>query len=347
MFSSPKPIRVAVTGAAGQIGYSILFRIAKGDLFGPNQPVILHLIDLPQSMEILKGVVMELEDCAFPTLHGIVATSDLAEGFRNANWAILVGAAPRKQGMERKDLLSTNGKIFVGQGEALAKFGAHDLRVLVVGNPCNTNALIALANAKGLPANRFFAMTRLDENRAKTQLAIKAGKLAKDVSRVGIWGNHSSTMVPDFYNTKICGKPASEVITDQSWLRGDFITTIQQRGAAIIKARGLSSAASAANAAIATVNFLSTPTPAGDWHSVAVLSDGSYGIPKGIMYSFPIRSNGKNWEIVQGLPIDPFIREKLDASAKELLEEKELVKELIPDGPISSGCTCGHCSCGK
>ncbi len=344
MFSSPAPIRVAVTGAAGQIGYSLVFRIAKGDLFGPNQPVILHLIDVPQCVERLRGVVMELEDCAVPTLHGIVATDDLAVGFKDVNWALLVGSVPRKDGMERKDLLSINGKIFVGQGQALAQYAAKDIRVLVVGNPCNTNALIALANAGGLPHDRFFAMTRLDENRARTQLAQKSGKLVKDVTKMAVWGNHSSTMVPDFTHAKISGKNAEAVINNEAWLRSEFISTIQQRGSAIIKARGASSAASAANAAIDTVRFLATPTPAGEFHSVAVLSDGSYGIPKEIMYSFPIRSDGKKWKIVQGLEVGTFLREKLDASAKELLDEKEAVKDLIPADAFPCGCGCGcHC----
>lgn len=346
LFSGEKePIRVAITGAAGQIGYSILPRIAAGEMFGPKQPVILHLIEIAPALEALKGVVMELEDGAYPLLRGVVATADLNEGFKNVNWALLIGSVPRKQGMERKDLLSINGKIFVEQGKAIQNNAAPDVRVLVVGNPCNTNCLIAMSNAPQIPADRFFAMTRLDENRALSQLAQKAGVGVKDVTRLAIWGNHSSTMVPDFFNAKIGGKPAHEVITDHAWLKGDFFTTIQQRGAAIIKARGLSSAMSAANAAIDTVKFLTTPTPAGQWHSVAVYSTGAYGTPKGIVTSYPIRSDGKNWEIVEGLKLEPFIQEKLDLTIKELQEEKALVAELAPERKDDCGKGCG-CHCG-
>src|SRR6266446_4391991 len=296
------PIRIAVTGAAGQIGYSLLFRIASGAIFGPGQPVILHLIEIPdeKAMAALGGVCMELDDCAFPLLKGIVPTSSLDEGFKNVNWALLVGAMPRKQGMERKDLLGINGKIFIGQGRAIEKNAAGDVRILVVGNPCNTNCMIAMNNAKGVPADRWFAMTRLDENRAKTQLAKKAGTDVTAVSNLAIWGNHSSTMYPDFFNAKIGGKAATQVIADEAWLKGDFIATVQQRGAAIIKARGLSSAASAANAIVDSVRSIVEPTAAGDWHSVCLCSDGSYGIEKGLMCSFPIRSNGQKFEIVQG-----------------------------------------------
>lgn len=346
LFSGEKqPIRVAVTGAAGQIGYSILPRIAAGEMFGPKQPVILHLIEIAPALEALKGVVMELEDGAYPLLRGVVATADLNEGFKNVNWALLIGSVPRKQGMERKDLLSINGKIFVEQGKAIQNNAAPDVRVLVVGNPCNTNCLIAMSNAPQIPADRFFAMTRLDENRALSQLAQKAGVGVKDVTRLAIWGNHSSTMVPDFFNAKIGGKPSHQVITDHAWLKGDFFTTIQQRGAAIIKARGLSSAMSAANAAIDTVKFLTTPTPAGQWHSVAVYSTGAYGTPKGIVTSYPIRSDGKNWEIVEGLKLEPFIQEKLDLTIKELQEEKALVAELAPERKDDCGKGCG-CHCG-
>src|SRR5476651_1780892 len=242
------PLRVAVTGAAGQIGYSLLFRIASGSMFGPDQPVILHLIEIEPALPVLAGVVMELQDCAFPLLKGIVPTASLDEGFKGVNWALLVGSVPRKAGMERKDLLGINGKIFTGQGNAIAKNAASDVRVLVVGNPCNTNCLIAMNNAKGVPAERWFAMTRLDENRAKTQLALRAGVDVTSVSNLAIWGNHSATMYPDFFNAKISGQPLPNVIKDEAWLKGEFISTIQQRGAAIIKARGLSSAASAANA---------------------------------------------------------------------------------------------------
>jgi len=325
---SKAPISVAITGAAGQIGYSLLFRIASGAVFGPDQPVSLRLIEIEPALPALSGVVMELDDCAFPLLHSITPTADLNEGFRGANWAILVGSVPRKAGMERKDLLNINGKIFTGQGQAIQNNAASDVRVLVVGNPCNTNCLIAKSSAKDVPADRWFAMTRLDENRAKSQLAQKAGVQVADVSNLCIWGNHSSTMFPDFYNAKISGKPATEVITDAAWLQGDFISTVQQRGAAIIKARGLSSAASAANAAIDTVRSLVTPTPAGDWTSVAVCSDGSYGVQPGIMSSFPIRTDGSKWEIVQGLPVNEFSRGKIDATVAELVEERDAVTEL-------------------
>lgn len=325
------PIRVAVTGAAGQIGYSLLFRIAAGEIFGPEQPVILHLleVDVPEIQEKLKGTVLEIEDCAFPLVKGIVATGDPEEGFKDVNWCLLVGAAPRKAGMERKDLLGANGKIFVGQGRAIQKKAAADVRVLVVGNPCNTNALICMHHAPGVPRDRFFAMTRLDENRAKAQLAKKASVDITAVTNLAIWGNHSSTMFPDFFNARIGTRPVTDVIKHTEWLEKDFIATVQQRGAAIIKARGASSAASAANAAMDTVRSLIRPTPAGDWHSVAVCSDGSYGIEKGLICSFPVRSNGKNWEIVQGVPLNEFGRTRTDASVAELKEERALVAELL------------------
>jgi malate dehydrogenase len=273
---------------------------------------------------------MELDDCAFPLLKGIVPTSKLDEGFKGVNWALLVGAVPRKAGMERKDLLGINGKIFTGQGQAIAQNAASDVRVLVVGNPCNTNSLIAANNAAGVPKNRFFAMTALDENRAKTQLAQKASVDVTAVTNLAIWGNHSATMFPDFFNTKINGRPVPEVISHREWLEKDFIATVQQRGAAIIKARGLSSAASAANAAVNTVYKLTHPTPDGDWFSVAVHSDGSYGIEKGLIFSYPIRSNGKDFEIVQGVPLNEFSRAKIAATEKELQEEKGLVADLLP-----------------
>ena len=329
---SNNPIRVAVTGAAGQIGYSLLFRIASGAMFGPNQPVILHLIEIPdeKAMSALQGVVMELDDCAFPLLKGTVATSSLDEGFKGVNWALLVGAVPRKQGMERKDLLGINGKIFTGQGQAIAKNGASDVRTLVVGNPCNTNSLIAANNARGLDKNRFFAMTMLDENRAKTQLARKAGVDVTAISNLAIWGNHSATMFPDYFNARIGTRPVPDVIGHREWLEKDFITTVQQRGAAIIKARGLSSAASAANAVVDTVRNLTTPTKAGDWFSVGVHSDGSYGIEKGLIFSYPIRSDGKNWEIVKDVPLNEFSRAKIAATENELKEEKAMVADLLP-----------------
>ena len=324
------PIRVAVTGAAGQIGYSLLFRIASGAMFGPDQPVILHLIEIEPALPALGGVVMELQDCAFPLLKGIVPTASLDEGFAGVNWALLVGSVPRKAGMERKDLLGINGKIFIGQGKAIEKNAAHDVRVLVVGNPCNTNCLIAMNNAKGVPANRWFAMTRLDENRAKMQLALKAGVDVTSVTNLAIWGNHSATMYPDFYNARINGRHATEVITDIHWLQNEFITTVQQRGASIIKARGLSSAASAANAVVDTVRSLTVPTTEGDWYSVAVHSDGQYDIEKDIITSFPIRTNHDGaWEVAKWVPIGDFSREKITATVNELKEERELVRELL------------------
>ena len=299
-------------------------------MFGPNQPVILHLIEIEPALPALNGVEMELDDCAFPLLKGIVPTANLDEGFRSVNWALLVGSVPRKQGMERKDLLGINGKIFIGQGQAIQKNAASDVRIHVVGNPCNTNCLIAMNNAKDLPSDRWFAMTRLDENRAKSQIAKKAGVDITAVSNLAVWGNHSATQYPDFTHAKINGKPVTEVIHDEAWLKGDFISSVQQRGAAIIKARGFSSAASAANAVVDSVASIVTPTKAGDWHSVCLCSDGSYGIEKGLISSFPIRSNGSKLEIVQGLPVDAFSQGKIDATVAELKEEKSLVSELLP-----------------
>jgi malate dehydrogenase len=329
-----QPIRVAGTGAAGQIGYSLLFRIASGSMFGPNQPVILHLVEVEPALPALQGVVMELDDCAFPLLKGTVATANLDEGFRGVNWALLVGSVPRKQGMERKDLLGINGKIFVGQGQAIQNHAAPHFRVLVVGNPCNTNSWIAMNSAQKVAGSKFnpsqwHAMTRLDENRAKSQLAKKAGVDNTTVTNVAVWGNHSATQYPDFYNAKIGGRPATDVIKDEAWLKGDFITTVQQRGAAIIKARGASSAASAANAVVDSVRSIIEPTAAGDWHSVCVCSDGSYGVETGIISSFPVRSNGQKLEIVQGLPVNEFSRSKIDATVNELKEERDMVRALL------------------
>lgn len=326
------PIRVAVTGAAGQIGYALLPRIASGALFGPDQPVILHLIEIPheKALAALRGVAMELDDCAFPLLQGIVQTSDLAVGFKDVNWALLVGAKPRGPGMERNDLLKDNGAIFVGQGKAIAAHAAKDVRVAVVGNPCNTNAWICQQAARGVPADRFTAMTRLDQNRAQAQLAIKSGTSINDVKGTLIWGNHSATQVPDFYHATIKGKPVTEVITDHEWLKTTFISTVQKRGAAIIEARGVSSAASAANALIDHVRDLYFPTPAGEWRSICVTSDGSYGVPAGIISSFPIRADGKGgWSIVQGLELNDFLKEKIAATVKELEGEREIVKALV------------------
>jgi malate dehydrogenase len=323
------PIEVAVTGAAGQIGYALLFRIASGQMFGPDQPLRLHLIEIPPVLGALEGVVMELDDCAFPLLESVIPTADLDEGFRDISWALLVGSIPRKAGMERKELLGVNGKIFVGQGRAIQKNAAADVRVLVVGNPCNTNCLIAMNNAKEIPRDRWFAMTRLDENRARAQLAHKAGASIGSVTNMTIWGNHSSTQYPDFYNARIDGRPANEVIGNEKWLKEEFITTVQQRGAAVIKTRGLSSAGSAANAVIDTVASLISDTPGDDWHSLAVCSDGSYDVEKGLISSFPVRVREGKWEIVQGLSINDFSRAKIDASVTELKEEKSLVGELI------------------
>ncbi|MGI8436823.1 MAG: malate dehydrogenase [Chthoniobacterales bacterium] len=324
------PIKVAITGAAGQIGYSLLFRVASGAMFGPDQPVQLNLIEIPPALDALKGVVMELDDCAFPLLKKVVATADLNEGFKDVNWALLVGSVPRKAGMERGDLLGINGKIFIGQGQAIEKNAAKDVRILVIGNPCNTNCLIAMNNAKSIPSDRWFAMTRLDENHAKAQIAQKAGVDVTKVTNMTIWGNHSATQYPDFYNAKIDGKTADKVIGDESWLKETFIPKVQKRGAEIIKARGLSSAGSAANAIIDTVRSLTTDTPANDWTSVAVCSDGSYGVEKGLFASFPIRVKGGKWEIVQGVELNEFSRGKVDASVAELAEEKQLVSELLP-----------------
>jgi malate dehydrogenase len=325
---STTPIRIAVTGAAGAIGYSILFRIASGELFGPNQAVVVNLIDIEPAMPVLQGVMMELHDCAYPLLRGLNATSNLDEGFRDVNWALLIGSVSRKPGMERKDLLAINGKIFVGQGQAIQKNAAKDIRVLVVGNPCNTNCLIAMNSAPEIPRERWHAMTRLDENRAKTQLAKKAGVETTAVSNVTIWGNHSATQYPDFFNARINGKPATDTIKDEAWLKGEFVTTVAQRGTAVLKARGAGSAASAANAAMDSVKSIATSSPANDWHSVCICSDGSYNIPKGLICSFPVRSNGQKLEIVQGLAINEFSRGKIDASVGELKEEQTMATEL-------------------
>ena len=304
--------RVAVTGAAGQIGYALAFRIASGGLFGPEQRVRLQLLEVPQAENALKGVVMELMDGACPLLEEVVATSDPKRAFEGADWTLCVGSIPRKPGMERSELLGLNGKIFVEQGRVLAEVAGKDARVLVVGNPCNTNAWIAMQAGQGLAKENWFAMTRLDENRAKARLAEKAGVAVAQVDRLAIWGNHSSTMYPDFTNARIAGKAATEVISDRKWLEGEFLQSVQQRGAEIMKARGLSSAASAAHAAVDTVRTLHDGTKAGDWTSVAVCSDGSYGVPKGLMCSFPIRALGRGkWEIVAGLKLDDFGQKKL------------------------------------
>jgi malate dehydrogenase len=324
-----EPIRVAVTGAAGNIGYALLFRIASGAMFGPDQPVALNLIEIPPALGALQGVVMELEDCAFPLLKDVVATADLNEGFKDVNWALLVGSKPRGPGMERADLLKDNGKIFTSQGKAINDNAAKDVRILVVGNPCNTNCLIAMNNAPDIPADRWFAMTRLDENRAKTQLAQKAGVDITEVSNLAIWGNHSPTMYPDFYNAKIGGKSAAEVIGDEAWLKETFVPTVGKRGAAIIKARGASSAASAANGVVDTVHDLHFATPNGDWRSVAVCSDGSYGVPEGLIASFPIVFDGEKYSIVQGVELNEYAKGMLKITVDELVSERVTVKDML------------------
>jgi malate dehydrogenase len=325
------PIRVAVTGAAGQIGYALLFRLASGEVFGHDQPVILHLIELPQALGALDGIEMELDDCAFDTLAGVVkADSDhLEDGFAGCNYVLCVGSIPRKAGMERGDLIRINGPVFVGAGKAINAAVAKDVRVLVVGNPCNTNCLIAMHNAPDVPRERWHAMTRLDQNRSISQLAKKAGVTNERVKKVAIWGNHSATQYPDFRNAVIDGKPATEVIKDRAWLEGEFIGTVQQRGAAVIKARGASSAASAANAAIDTVKDMVRPTPKDDWVSAAVCSDGSYGIEPGLICSFPLTSDGKSWKIVQGVELDDFAKGKIKATVDELKQERDTVKDLL------------------
>ena len=328
---SKEPIRVAVTGAAGQIGYALLFRIASGQMFGSDQPVALNLIEIEPGMAALEGVCMELNDCAFPLLKDMVATTDINTGFNGVNWSLLVGSVPRKDGMERGDLLGINGKIFTGQGQAINNHAASDVRVLVVGNPCNTNCLIAMNNAPDVPDERFFAMTRLDENRAKSQLAQKANVPVSSVSNMCIWGNHSATQYPDFTNAKINGPPATDSISDRDWLEGEFISTVQKRGAAIIKARGLSSAASAANAIIDSVRSINEPTVEGEYHSVCLCSDGSYNVEAGLISSFPVAHRDGAFGIVQDVPIDNFSRTKIDASISELKEEKEMVSDLLPD----------------
>ncbi len=323
------PVRVAVTGAAGQIGYALLFRIASGQMLGDDQPVILQLLEIPQAVGALDGVRMELDDCAFPLLAGVVGTDDADRAFAGANYALLVGAMPRKEGMERADLLSANGAIFTVQGKGLSDAAADDVKVLVVGNPANTNALIAMNNAANVPRERFTAMTRLDHNRAKAQLAAKAGVAVADVTRMTIWGNHSATQYPDVFHAEVGGKPAFEAAgSDQAWLEGEFIPTVQQRGAAVIKARGLSSAASAANAAIDHMRSWAFGTPEGDWVSMAVPSDGSYGVPEGLVSGFPCTTSGGSYQVVPGLDIDDFSRGRIDDSVAELAAERDTVAEL-------------------
>lgn len=322
------PVNVTVTGAAGQIGYALLFRIASGQLLGQDKPVRLRLLEIPQAVKAAEGTALELEDGAFPLLAGIDIYDNPKDAFDGANIALLVGARPRTKGMERGDLLEANGGIFKPQGEALNAGAADDIKVLVVGNPANTNALIAQANAPDIPAERFTAMTRLDHNRALTQLAQKAGVSVADIERLTIWGNHSATQYPDIFHARIQGKPAAEVVADQAWLENEFIPTVAKRGAQIIEARGASSAASAANAAIDHVFSWVNGTPEGDWTSAAIVSDGSYGVPEGLISSFPVTSDGGEWQIVQGLEIDEFSRARIDASVAELVEEREAVRAL-------------------
>ncbi|MBM3673009.1 MAG: malate dehydrogenase [Actinobacteria bacterium] len=326
---SKSPVHVTVTGAAGQIGYALVHQVANGMMLGADQPVVLRLLEIEAVMKSLEGVVMELEDGAHPLLEGIVATSDAKQAFEGTSWALLVGSVPRKAGMERRDLLSINGGIFKPQGEAINAHAADDVRVLVVGNPCNTNCLIARTNAPDVPDDRWFAMTRLDENRAKSQLARKAGVPVRDVSNLAIWGNHSNTQFPDFTHAKIAGAPAIDAISDRAWLEGEFIETIQKRGAAVIEARGASSAASAAHAAIESVQSIWQKTAKGDWHSLAVISRGEYGAPEGLQFGFPVRSDGKTWEIVEGLEHDDFAKSKIATTTEELVGEREEVKELL------------------
>ena len=326
--ASSSPVTVTVTGAAGQIGYALLFRIASGQLLGPDTPVRLRLLEIEPALKAAEGTAMEIDDCAFPLLTGIDITADARAAFDGTNVALLVGARPRTKGMERGDLLSANGGIFKPQGEALNAGAASDVKVLVVGNPANTNALIAASHAPDIPGDRFTAMTRLDHNRALSQLAKKTGAAVSDISHLTIWGNHSATQYPDWSQATIGGRPAEEVVGDRSWLEDTFIPTVAKRGAAIIEARGASSAASAANAAIDHVFDWVNGTPEGDWTSAAIMSDGSYGVPEGIISSFPCTSSGGQWSIVQGLEVDEFSRGKIDASVAELVEERDAVREL-------------------
>lgn len=323
------PVRVTVTGAAGQISYSLLFRIAAGEMLGSNQPVILQMLEITPALEALKGVAMELEDCAFPLLAGMVCTDDASEAFKDSDYALLVGARPRGPGMERKDLLEANAAIFSAQGKALNDNASREIKVLVVGNPANTNALITQRNAPDIDPRQFTAMTRLDHNRAMSQIANKTGSTINDVTHMTIWGNHSATQYPDLHEAKVSGRSAIELV-DQDWYETDFIPTVQQRGAAIISARGASSAASAANAALAHMRTWALGTTDGDWVSMGVYSDGSYGIAEGLIYSFPCVCKDGDWEIVQGLEINEFSRGKMEATENELAEERDAVQHLLP-----------------
>ncbi|MCT9870579.1 malate dehydrogenase [Paenarthrobacter aurescens] len=323
-----RPIKIAVTGAAGQIGYSLLFRIASGALFGPDTPVQLRLLEITPALKALEGVVMELDDCAFPALDSVEIGDDADHIFDGVNLALLVGARPRSKGMERGDLLSANGAIFTAQGKALNRVAADDVRIGVTGNPANTNALIAMSNAPDIPATRFSALTRLDHNRALGQLARKTQVPVREIRRLTVWGNHSATQYPDIFNAEVAGRNAAEVVNDQDWIENDFIPTVAQRGAAIIEARGASSAASAASATIDAARDWLLGTPEGDWVSMAVASDGSYGVPEGLVYSYPVTTSGGNWEIVEGLEVNDFSRRKMDATAAELFDERAAVADL-------------------
>jgi malate dehydrogenase len=328
-----QPIRIAVSGAGGQIGYALIFRIASGGLFGPDRPVSLRLLEITPALPSLGGTIMELEDCAFPLLADVKASDKAEEAFEGADWVVLVGGMPRKDGMSRADLIRANGPIFTGQGKAINEAAGPDVRVLVVANPCNTNCLIARSHAPKVPADRWYAMTRLDQNRAASQLAKKAGVPVGQIAKLAIWGNHSDTQYPDYKHALIGGKPATQVITDSTWFGETFVPTVAKRGSAVIKARGASSAASAANAALDSVRSASFPTPSGDWFSAGVVSDGSYGIPEGLLYSFPLTGDGKTWKIVPGLTLDDDARKRIDASAQELVSERDTVKDLL--GPAA------------
>jgi malate dehydrogenase len=324
------PVHVTVTGAAGQVGYALVFRIASGQLLGPDTPIVLRMLEIEPALPALEGVAMELEDCAFPLLSDMVLTSDHDTAFEGTSWALLVGAMPRREGMERGDLLNANAGIFGPQGRAIGERAASDVRILVVGNPCNTNCMIARANAPDVPDERWFAMMRLDENRATAQLARKAGVPVAGVTNMAIWGNHSATQYPDARHARIGGRPAYDVISDHAWLEGDFVTTVQKRGAAIIAARKLSSAGSAASAIIDSVNSIDQPTPPGDWHSVAVISHGEYGVPEGLVFSYPVTSDGTSAKIVEGIEHDAEAQQRLRVTTDELLQERTLVQDVIP-----------------
>lgn len=328
-----EPIRIAVTGAAGNIGYALAFRLASGEVFGPDQPVHLHLVEIPPAMKGLDGVQMELDDCAFPTLAGVtkVDSDHLEDAFAGCNWVLCVGSIPRGKGMERGDLIRVNGPIFTNTGKAIQAAAAKDVRVLVVGNPCNTNCLIAMHNAPDVPRDRWFAMTMLDQNRAVSQLAQKSGQPVSAVKNLAIWGNHSATQFPDFFHATIAGRPATEAIGDESWLKNDFISIVQKRGAAVIEARGASSAASAANAVLDSIKGIITPTASGDCFSAAVASDGSYGVDAGLIFGYPLSSDGTSVRIIQGQTHDEFAQSKIQATLDELRSERDTVKDLLPN----------------